>query len=80
MKNNLKSKCHLQTDFWDDLISIRNCILGYQCKQDWNSLLATNDQNIKYCRDCQRSIFKIANKSDLMDAIQVNRCVAIKLN
>lgn len=60
-------------------IKVRNCKLGYECKQDWFRLIETKDENIKYCNQCEKSVYMIQNDSELMDAIRGNRCVAIKM-
>ncbi len=69
----------LQSDFFDDTINLRNCKLGYECKQDWFGLLETKDEDIRYCKQCEKSVYMIHNDSGLMDAIRGNRCVAIKM-
>ena len=79
VKRTLKKTTQLQTDFWEDTINLRNCTLGFECKQDWYRLLETKDENVKYCRECEKSVYMIKNDCDLMDAIRSNRCVAIKL-
>ena len=61
-------------------INVRNCKLGYECKQDWFHLTETKDENIKYCNQCEKSVYMIQNDSELMDAIRGNRCVAIKMS
>ena len=79
VKKTTKKTTQLQTDFWEDTINLRNCTLGFECKQDWYRLLETKDENIKYCKQCEKSVYMIHNDSDLMDAIRGNRCVAIKM-
>jgi hypothetical protein len=74
-----KKTTRVQKDFFDDTINIRNCKLGYECKQDWFGLVETKDEHIKYCSECEKSVYMIVNDTDLMEAIRGNRCVAIKI-
>ena len=50
-----KKTTQLKTDFWEDTINLRNCTLGFECKQDWYRLLETKDENVKYCKQCEMS-------------------------
>jgi hypothetical protein len=68
-----KKTTQLQTDFWEDTINLRNCTLGFECKQDWYRLLETKDENVKYCKQCEKSVYMIHNDTDLMDANRGNR-------
>lgn len=61
-------------------MDIRNCNVKYKCPQDWNSLIATSEENIRYCKHCDRGVHYCLNKDDLMAAMQKNQCVAIPLD
>ncbi len=75
MKNIIKNK----SKFIDNTFSIRNCKLGYECKQRWDLLSTTSDLNIKHCNECKTDVYMIQNDAELMNAIKNNHCVAIKV-
>jgi hypothetical protein len=74
-----KKTTYLQTDFWQDTVDIRNCVLGRDCKQIWERLIETNDSSLKYCRKCEKNVFMILSDTDVANAIRLNRCIAIKV-
>lgn len=47
------------------------------CDKKWNSLIATNNNDIRFCGDCKRNVFKVYNKEDYRKRKQLNQCVAI---
>ena len=47
------------------------------CDKKWNSLIATNNSDIRFCGDCKRNVFKVYNKEDYRKRKQLNQCVAI---
>ena len=47
------------------------------CEKKWNSLIATNNSDIKFCGDCKRNVFKVYKKEDYKKRKQLNQCVAI---
>jgi len=79
MKN---KKVQLQTDFWEDAksyIDIRNCSFGFKCNQKWEDLIKRKEKNIKYCLECEKEVYLIETNAELMNAIKLNHCVAIKV-
>lgn len=79
MVKTFKKTSQVQSDFWEDIVNIRNCSLGYECRQEWRQLLETDDQCIKYCKECEKNVYFIQTDHQLMEAIRGNRCVAIKM-
>lgn len=61
-------------------MDIRNCDIKYKCPQNWNSLIVTSEENIRYCEHCDRGVHYCQNKEDLMAAMKKNQCVAIPLD
>ncbi len=58
-------------------INIRNCIFGFKCSQKWEALRVTRMANVRFCTECGKDVYKIQDKDALLEAIQLNRCVAI---
>ena len=74
----MKNKIQTTSENIDDTFRIRNCKLGYECKQKWDLLTATEDFNTKHCNECKTNVYMIQNDAELMDAIRDNKCVAIR--
>lgn len=58
-------------------IAIRNCKLGHKCDRKWDDLTDTKTTEIRFCMACQREVYLCRSKEQLVDAIALNRCVAI---
>jgi hypothetical protein len=66
------------TDPLDDSdIRIRNCIYGFKCDQSWDEMTLTKKENVRFCGNCEKEVFFVEKKGQLLKAIQLNRCVAI---
>jgi hypothetical protein len=61
-----------------DDIKIRNCIFGFKCDQQWDDMSLTNKDHVRFCGNCEKEVFFVEKKGQLLKAIQLNRCVAIK--
>ena len=59
------------------MINLRNCIFGFNCTAKWESMLKTDNQNIRHCDFCNKNVYHVSNKNDLLMAIELDRCVAI---
>lgn len=55
--------------------NIRNCPWGYSCKQKWEDLTQTRSVNIRFCGECQKEVFWIDDREDLIESIVLNRCI-----
>lgn len=60
--------------------SIRNCTFAYRCDRQWSKLKKTRDPDVRYCGDCQREVFFCHTDAALVEAIALNRCVAINVD
>jgi hypothetical protein len=61
-------------------ISIRNCTFAFQCTAKWQQLDETEDEDIRFCNDCQREVYYCFDDDDLARCVKLNRCVAFKRN
>ena len=59
-------------------IKIRNCIYGLKCDQSWNEMTRTNKESVRFCQKCDKEVFFVEKKGQLLKSIKLNRCVAIK--
>jgi hypothetical protein len=55
---------------------IRNCSWGYKCEKTWDSLIATDQSNIRFCDACSEEVYLCNTKRELTDSVLLNRCVA----
>lgn len=70
-------KTQLEIHKMSDKLIIRNCKFSYQCKAKWNALIETDDDEIRFCNDCQKEVFFCDSNDTLITFIKLNRCVAI---
>ena len=59
-------------------IKIRNCVFGFRCAQNWESMDETSRADVRFCRECAKDVYFVENTIELAEAIGLNRCVAIK--
>lgn len=55
---------------------IRNCSWGYKSEKTWDSLIATDKRNVRFCDDCDKEVYLCKTKPELADSVLLNRCVA----
>ena len=58
-------------------LSIRNCKFAYRCSAKWDDLQEINDDEVRFCNDCQKEVFFCDSDKTLITFIKLNRCVAI---
>ncbi len=58
-------------------INIRNCVFGFRCAQNWDAMQETSREGVRFCKECAKDVFWVTSKENLMEAITLNRCVAI---
>ena len=57
--------------------AIRNCRFAFKCDQQWRDLAETSSEKVRSCADCGHDVFFCETDAELIDAIRMNRCVAI---
>ncbi|MDX1486874.1 MAG: hypothetical protein R3268_01640 [Acidiferrobacterales bacterium] len=59
--------------------TIRNCRFAYRCENRWEDLAPTDSigDSVRYCGECEQSVYLCVTEKQLMRAIRENRCVAI---
>ena len=60
-------------------INIRNCVFGFRCAQNWDAMKETSRDGVRFCEECGKDVYWITDKESLMEAITMNRCVAIEV-
>ena len=58
-------------------INIRNCTFGFKCTKSWDKMVQTQSRDVKFCDNCQKEVYLVTDEIELMEAIELNRCVAI---
>ena len=58
-------------------IKIRNCKFGFRCDKTWGDLATTRNQAIRFCGVCRQNVHYVHQESELLEAIKLNRCVAL---
>ena len=59
-------------------IDIRNCVFGFRCSQNWDAMHETSRDGVRFCKECAKDVYWVSNKDMLLEAITLNRCVAIE--
>ena len=64
-----------------NLISIRNCIFGFQCKENWSEMAyisnADSGSEIRFCSSCEKEVYQCRSDQELTHNVELNRCVVI---
>jgi hypothetical protein len=53
---------------------IRNCPWGYKCEKTWDDLIATDNEDIRFCDTCDKAVYLCQTKQALADSVLLNRC------
>lgn len=61
------------------ILSIRNCPFAFRCDRQWTGLKRTAHPDVRFCGDCQREVYRCHTDQDLVEAVALNRCVAIRV-
>lgn len=61
----------------DDGLTIQNCVFAFKCTSKWSELRETRDENIHFCGECQKEVYLCEDDEELVEAVRLNRCVAI---
>jgi hypothetical protein len=59
------------------MINLRNCEFGFKCTANWDEMKVSEDASIRHCELCKKNVYYVSKPEELMEAIQLNRCVAI---
>ena len=60
-------------------IKIRNCVFGFRCAQKWDEMKETSRDGVRFCKECEKDVYLISCEDKLLEAITLNRCVAIEV-
>lgn len=64
-----------------NLLSIRNCIFGFQCKENWSEMAyisnADSGSEIRFCSSCEKEVYECSSDQELTDNVRINRRVVI---
>jgi hypothetical protein len=61
-----------------DLFDIRGCSLSYYCAQDWDTLVATEDSNRRFCMKCGKDVKYCQTYEEFESMAQIGHCVAFR--
>lgn len=57
---------------------IKNCVLGFQCSESWDTLrVLEGDSSKKHCDKCHQEILLCETFAQFTDAIRQGSCVAV---
>jgi len=58
-------------------MTIRNCVVAFRCKAQWECLVLTRHARIRFCAVCQKEVHQSLSEDELIENVQLNRCIAI---
>ncbi|MDC2891036.1 hypothetical protein [Psychrosphaera algicola] len=61
-------------------MEIRNCKFEYECPEKWESLVKTEQQNVRYCNICDKGVHFCKNEKEIFELIKDNKCIAIEVS
>ncbi len=59
------------------MVDLRNCEFGFKCTANWDEMKPTSEQTVRHCDQCQKNVYFITKPEELIEAINLKRCVAI---
>ena len=59
-----------------DLYDVTNCSLDYYCAQDWNTLIPTDNPDIKHCLECKKDVNFCKTYEEFEEMAENGFCVA----
>ena len=62
-------------------IKIRNCTFGFSCEEKWEDMknASFDNDSLKFCGKCEKNVYLVVNSEELLQAIELNHCVAIEV-
>lgn len=58
---------------------IRNCEFRFKCPKTWDVLELTENDVVRFCGQCQRTVHYCKTPSELQTAIVNDQCVAVEI-
>ncbi len=58
-------------------LRLRNCNFKFKCTQSWELLEITDEEGVRFCKDCQKDVHMVGTLSDLYKSLKNDFCVAI---
>ena len=59
-----------------DLLEIENCPLDYVCAKTWDDLAETNEQNVRFCTQCNHEVYFCETMEEFDKRAAAGECVA----
>jgi len=56
----------------------RKLAVVYRCRERWEDLQATDNDQVRYCTKCSMSVFRVADTHDFQRAVAAGRCVMVE--
>ena len=60
------------------MVNIKGCLLSFYCSQDWNTLVATSDPRVKFCKECGNNLRFCKTFDEFDEMARTGHCVALR--
>lgn len=58
-------------------LNFKNCVMHFECHQNWHNLEITEDVKVKFCTECKKNVYVVKEVDEYESAIREGKCVAI---
>jgi hypothetical protein len=56
----------------------RKLAVVYRCREKWETLQRTDNDQVRYCTNCSQPVFHVADTENFHRAVASGRCVMVK--
>jgi hypothetical protein len=56
----------------------RKLALVYECREKWDNLHRTDNDQVRYCTNCSQPVFQVSDVNDFERAVATKQCIMVK--
>jgi len=76
---NCKYEPNVSKKDYEDLKEFQKVQKALSCPETWQNLKETDENNVRLCDKCERSVYLVTNDEELGKSIRLNQCIAWQL-
>ena len=61
-----------------DIKEFEECALTFKCPLKWEDLEKTDDEDVRYCKECMENVYQVPNLLAFKKRAKEKKCVSIK--
>ena len=55
----------------------KKCTIRFKCKQSWWNLKETEDERVRYCKKCKKTVTRCTNKEEFIKSLADKECMYV---